>query len=284
MIKKALVTVGGVALLSVLLFGRDAASYMSTTFGWMKDSVRAQVPIEFQIERARQMVKSLVPDIRRNMHVIAQEEVEIDRLDKEIAKTESVMNHEKAAIMKLKGDLSTPQPVYHYSGRSYPIQQVKIDLANRFERFKTHELTLTSLRETMNHRRTGLDAARQKLDKMRVAKRDLEVQVEALEAQFKVIQVAQTSSEFNIDDSQLGRVKDLIADVRARLNVAERLATAQSEMATEIPLTEGESEDIVDQVTQYFDGQRPAAEVADAQAGSVQVETGSVEAQATVTP
>jgi peptidoglycan hydrolase CwlO-like protein len=267
MIRKALVTVGGVALLTVLFFGRDAASYVSTTCGWVKDSVKSNVPIEFEIERARRMVKNLVPDIRRNMHVIAQEEVEIERLDKEIAKTQETVANEKAAILRLKGDLSSPQPVYHYAGRSYPIQQVKVDLANRFERFKTHEMTLASLQDMMVHRRTSLDAARQKLEGMQVAKRQLEVDVESLEAKFKVLQVAQTTSEFNIDDSQLGRVKDLIAEVRARLNVAERLANTEIEFDGEIPLTEDEADDIVDQVTEYFSTPQPTAEVADAQAG-----------------
>ena len=121
MIKKALIAGGGLAILSVLFFGRDALSYMSTSFGWVKDSVKSQVPIEFEIERARRMVKNLVPDIRRNMHVIAQEEVEIERLDKEIAKTEITMTREKAEIMKLKNDLAKAQPVYHYAGRTYHV-------------------------------------------------------------------------------------------------------------------------------------------------------------------
>jgi hypothetical protein len=270
MIKKALIAAGGLAILSVLFFGRDALSYMSTSYGWMRDSVKAQVPIEFEIERARREVKNLVPDIRRNMHVIAQEEVEIERLDKEIAKTELTMTREKDEIMKLKTDLSKAQPVYHYVGRSYPAAQVKIDLANRFERYKTHDATLASLRDILAARRTSLDAARQKLESMLAEKRNLEVAVENLEAQFKVIQVAQTTSEFNIDDSRLGRVKDLIADVRARLNVAERLANSQTELNCEIQLGAGESEDILNQVTEYFDGQKPEATVAEAQTGATE--------------
>jgi phage shock protein A len=273
MIKKALVTVGAVTLLSVLFFGRDAASYVSTSFGWVKDSVRAQVPIEFEIERARRMVKNLVPDIRRNMHVIAQEEVEIERLDKEIAKTESTMARDKAEIMRLKTDLASSQPIYQYAGRSYTSQQVKIDLANRFERYKTHDATLASLRDILAARRTSLDAARAKLDGMLVAKRNLEVEVENLEAKFKVIQVAQTTSEFNIDDSQLGRVKELIAEVRARLNVAERLANSPTDLEAEIPLSEPESDNIVDQVTEYFSAEHEAPAVADAQAAVPQEQT-----------
>ncbi len=265
MIKKTLVTVGGLALLMVLFFGRDAASYVHTSFGWMKDSVKAQVPVEFEIERARRMVKNLVPDIRKNMHVIAQEEVEVERLDKQIAQTSATMEKDRAEIMKLKTDLATAQPVYQYGGRSYPIQQVKLDLANRFERYKTHDATLGSLRDILVARRKSLDAARKKLEGMLTARRQLEVDVENLEARFKMVEVAQTVSEHNIDDSQLGRAKELIAEVRTRLNVAERLANTQCDIDSEIPVSAPQSENIVDQVSEYFSAEKDAPQVAGAQ-------------------
>jgi chromosome segregation ATPase len=252
MIRKALVAVAGFGLLTVLFFGRDAASYVRTSFGWVKDSVKSNVPIEFEIERARRMVKDLVPDIRKNMHIIAQEEVEIERLDKQIAQTENTMTRDKTEIMKLKTDLATVQPVYHYAGRGYTAQQVKVDLANRFERYKTHDATLASLRDIQTARRKGLDAARQKLDGMLAQRRQLEVDVEHLEAKFKSVQVSQLSSDVNIDDSQLGRLKDLLAEIRTRLNVAERLSSTTCDLDCEIPLTAPQSDNIVDQVTEYF--------------------------------
>src|SRR5690606_5381424 len=112
-------------------------------------------------------------DIRKNMHVIAQEEVEIERLQKEIAKTEETLTRERAEIMKLKDDLAQNKPAYHYAGRTFTVSHVKVDLANRFERYKTHDATLASLRDIQNARRTSLDAARQKLENMLVAKRQL---------------------------------------------------------------------------------------------------------------
>jgi phage shock protein A len=263
MIKKTLLAVGGLSALMVLFFGRDAASYVRTSYGWVRESVKSQVPIEFEIERARRMVKNLVPDIRKNMHVIAQEEVEIERLEKQIAQTSTTMDRERTEILKLKTDLATVQPVYHYAGRDYSCKQVKVDLANRFERFKTHEATLASLREIESARRKSLDAARQKLEGMILAKRQLEVDVENLEARFKTVEVAQTAAPFNIDDSELGRVKDLIAEVRTRLSVAERLVNAQGDLDGEIALSGPQSEDIVDQVTEYFSSETRGAEVAE---------------------
>ena len=264
MIRKALVTVAGGSLLAVLFFGSDAVSYTATSFGWMKDSVKSNVPVEFEIERARRMVKNLVPDIRRNMHVIAQEEIEIERLDKEIAKVEHTMSREKAEMMTLKEDLAANKPTYHYGGRTFTVSHVKVDLANRFERYKTHDATLASLRDIQTARRTSLDAARQKLESMLAQKRQLEVDVEQLEAQFKMVEVAQTLSEHNIDDSQLGRVKDLIADIRTRLKVAERLASTPI-VEGEIPVStsQGDTDDIVNQVTEYFSVEAEPTQVAE---------------------
>jgi phage shock protein A len=269
MIKKALVAAGGLGLVMVLFFGWDAASYVRTSFGWVKDSVKSQVPIQFEIERARRMVKNLVPDIRKNMHVIAQEEVEIERLDKQIAQTSVTMDKDRAEMMRLKSDLSTSQPSYKYGSRSYTVQQVKLDLTNRFERYKTHDATLASLREIQAARRKSLDAARQKLEGMIAAKRQLEVDVENLEARCKVVEVAQTASPFNVDDSELGRVKDLIAEVRTRLHVAERLVNAEGDIDGEIPLAAPQSENIVDQITEYFNSESSAGKVAEAQTSAV---------------
>jgi predicted nucleic acid-binding Zn-ribbon protein len=265
MIRKTLVTAGAVTLAMMLFFGRDAASYLGTTFGWVKDSVKNNVPIEFEIERARRMVKDLVPDIRKNMHVIAQEEVEVDRLEKQIAQTNATLDHERTDIMRLKNDLSTNQVSYQYGGRTYSVSQVKCDLSNRFERFKTHEATLASLQEMQAARRKSLDAARQKLEGMLASRRQLEVDVENLEARFKMIEVAQTTSQYNIDDSQLGRVKELIGDLRARLNVAERIANSSADFNSEIPLSPAAADDIVDQVTEYFQSSSNTA-IADATA------------------
>lgn len=266
MVRKILITTGSLTLLTVLFFGRDAASYVRTSFGWMKSSVNDSVPIEFKIDVARKMVKDLLPDIRKNMHVIAQEEVEIERLEKQIAQVTATVDRERGEIVRLKDDLSSGKSEYRYGSRIYTVSQVKGDLASRFERFKAHEDTLASLRDIQSARRKSLEAARAKLDGMLVARKKLEVDVENLEARFKMVEVAQTTSEYNIDDSQLARVKDVLAEIRSRLSVAERLATSEGNLDGEIQLSAPEVDDIVDQITEYFGRGIPAPQVAEAQA------------------
>ncbi|HEV3340565.1 MAG TPA: hypothetical protein VG125_09415 [Pirellulales bacterium] len=254
---------GALGLLMLLFGGREAASYVRTSACWVKDSVKNNVPIEFEIERARRMVKDLVPDIRKNMHVIAHEEVEVDQLAKKIAGAETRMDKERGELMKLKDDLTLQKTSYRYAGRNYSVEQVKVDLANRFERYKTNDATLGSLREMHGARQRSLEAARQKLEGMLAAKRQLEVDVEQLEARLKMVEAAQTTSDYKFDDTQLSRVKELVTDLRTRLDVAEKLVNAEGQFRDEIPVSEPAAENIADEIAEYFgNGQSKLAEVA----------------------
>lgn len=261
MVKKGIIGAAVAFALAGFFFGRDAWSYVSTSAGWVKNSVRGNVPIEFEIERARKMVKDLVPDIRANMHVIAREEVEIAKIDRQIADGESRLAKDRDGLMRLRDDLSSAKQEFRYAGRCYTAEQVKLDLANRFERFKTSEATLSSLREIHSARERSLEAARQKLEGMLAAKRKLEVDVENLEARLKMVEAAQTTAEYNFDDSRLSRVKELIGDLRTRLDVAEKMVNAEGAFHDEIPLDSKAPEHIVDEVTQYFEAS-PATSVA----------------------
>jgi len=103
-------------------------------------------------------------------------------------------------------------------------------------------------------RQRSLEAARQKLEGMLASKRQLEVEVEHLEARLKMVEAAQTTSDYQFDDSQLSRAKELVTDLRTRLDVAEKLVNSDGYLSGEIPLAEPAPENIVEEVTEYFDG------------------------------
>jgi hypothetical protein len=188
------------------------------------------------------------------MHVIAKEEVEVERLARQISQQEEKLAADRSNILRLKSDLASNREKFDYAGRIYTVSQVKQDLGNRFERYKTSDATLASLREIHEARQKSLDAARQKLEGMLAAKRTLEVDVENLEAKLKMVEAAQTTSEFNFDDSRLSRCKELISDLRTRLDVAAKMVDAKDSFQSEIPLNETAPTDIVEEVTEYFQG------------------------------
>jgi septal ring factor EnvC (AmiA/AmiB activator) len=261
MLKKALIAGGGLVLVLGLLFGRSGWSYFTTTMGKVQQTVKDSVPVSFEIERARKMIKDLDPEIRRNMHLIAKEEVEVERLQQQGKKTAADLAKDRDEILRLKGDLDSGNGSFVYVGRTYSAKQVQADLANRFERFKTTEATTDKLEKIVRARENGLVAAREKLESMLAAKRQLEVDVENLEARLKMVEVAQTTSDFNFDDSQLSRTKDLIRDIQTRIDVAEKLVNADTKFHDEIPLEEPVTTDNISQeIADYFGEHRAEIE------------------------
>jgi predicted nucleic acid-binding Zn-ribbon protein len=257
MIKKILIGTAIMVATGGVLFGTDAFSYLTTSAKKFRTEVKANVPLDFEIERARNMVAELIPDIQKNMHVIAQEEVEIDDLHEQIARSEKNLNAERQKLLVLRGDLGNTEGKFHYSGRVATPKEVKTELARRFERFQTAEATLKAKKQMLEAREKSLVAAREKLEGMFGAKRDLEVQVQNLEARLKMLQAAQTTSQFNFDDSQLARCKKTVQELRKRLDVAERILDQDGKLVDSLADEPEVAEDIAEQIDRYF-GSSPA--------------------------
>ena len=51
MIRRALFSAAGLAVVAMLCFGRDAASYVGTSAGMVKQSVKNAVPMSFEMNR-----------------------------------------------------------------------------------------------------------------------------------------------------------------------------------------------------------------------------------------
>lgn len=252
MIRKVLIGMAVAFGVAVFLFGRDTGSYVRTGVDYVKNSVQKGVPIEFQIERARRMIEELTPEVRKNMHLIAKEEVEIQRLQERIASAEANLAKEKQEIIRLKEDLAQARASYCYAGRTYSAEEVQTDLARRFERYKISDATLASLRQIHEARTKGLQAARQRLEGLLAARRQLMVEVENLEAQRQMIDAAKTTSNYVFDESKLGQVKELIHQLRTQLDTEAKLVEAETQLQEQIPLDQPASDNILKEVSEYF--------------------------------
>jgi septal ring factor EnvC (AmiA/AmiB activator) len=259
MLKKGIVLGAAALLLLGLLFGKEGFSHVKTSLGWVRQSVRESVPVDFEISRARQMIKDLDPEIHRNMHLIAKEEVEVKNLREQMGEAEKQLVKNKADINRLTQDLKGGDRHFVYCGKSYSAKQVENDLARRFEQYKVKEATLGKLTQVLAARERGLEAGREKLKAMQSAKSQLEVDVANLEARLEMVKVAQSTSEFNFDDSRLSRTKELVRDIGARIDVAEKLVNAETAYPGQIDLDEEKTNgDITEQITAYFEDARQA--------------------------
>jgi chromosome segregation ATPase len=253
MIKNSMYVGGGIVLLLGLLFGSEAVSYARTAFNKTREAVKSNISVEFQLDRARQLIKDLDPEIRRNLHKIAKEEVSIEELRKQREDLENRLSKSEKEILQLNTDLQRGDSTYVYSGKSFNGEQVRNSLESRFTRHKTMKNTSEQLEQILARREQGLAAAQEKLRIMQAERQQLDVQVANLEARLAMVKVAQTASHFsNFDDSALARAREVIKDIDTRIGVDERLTNAETVPVGEINLDDQSKRDISEEISQYF--------------------------------
>jgi hypothetical protein len=262
MLKKVLIGSAAAAVLGGFVFGRDLCSYVRTGASSVRQAVKSEVPIEFELQRARNLVEQLIPDIRHCMHVIAEQQTDVEYLQQAITRKHAEIGKQKESIVALRNDLGSGRSVFVYASRSYSPHDVKRDLSVRFERFKAAEEILSADQKILAAREQNLNANQEKLQGMLQAKKDLEVKLEQLTARLETIRAAETVSTLAIDDSNLSHARKLISDLNKQLDIKQKMLDAEGKFTGLIPV-ESTSNVVVDDICEQVDAYL-SAEPADA--------------------
>jgi hypothetical protein len=256
-LKRSVIVVAGLSLVGGMLFGKDVVSYIRSSAKSVQTAIKDSVPLEFELRRVRDLLEEIIPEMYANVRLIAEEEVEVAALNIDITRSEKSMEEEQLRIAKLRNALAEPQAQYCFGGRNYPRSYVKEDLAHRFERFKESGLVLASKRRLLMTRENSLHAAMQLLEQTRAHKRVLEDKIEALASQHRLVKAAAIGSRIHVDNSKLAQTEKLIAHIKKRLDVAERILAHESQFVQAIPVDAVVEEDLLMQVDEYFQDREP---------------------------
>lgn len=252
MLKKGMFVGGGLLLLLLLIFGGGLWSYVATTADNIGEAVKSKVPIEFELQRARKMIEGLEPEIKNHKREIALEELKVADLEKQLKADEEKLAKRWSDIERMRDDLAKGDTTYVYASGTYTVKQVEDDLAGKFDRYTTSEGTVEQNRKVLEIRKKALSAAQEKLRALIGAKEKLELQIENLVAKQKMVDVAKTASELNIDDSQLAKTRELLTEIEARIDVEGRLVNADDLVFGEIQLDEpAEKTNILKRIADY---------------------------------
>jgi predicted nucleic acid-binding Zn-ribbon protein len=253
-IKYGVLGIAGAALAGGLLFGSDLCSYARSGGRSIQAVVKDNVPIEFELRRARDLVDDIVPEMQANVRLIAQQEVEIADLRGEIERSQRAVEEERARVDKLRTGLSTPKTSFTFNRINYSRDQVKEELGRRFDGLKEAEIVLTGKQRLLSNRERSLAAAVQAMDRMRGQKSLLESQIAALDAQHRLVQAASVGSSVAIDNTKLAQTERLIAQIKKQLDVAERVLAHESRFVTPIQVDAVSEADLLREVDEHFAG------------------------------
>lgn len=246
-IKYMLMAAAAVIAGGFLLLGGNLGSYMRTSARSVQQTVQDSVPLGFELRRARDLIDEILPDMQSQVRMIAQEEVAIAALEKEIAASSERLFDEKETLAMLRDKMRVQQVSYSIGERDLTRRQMTAQMHQRFQRFKQGELALETKVQLLEKRKIGLSAALAMLDKMRHRKVELEQKVEMLAAQGRILKASEAQSGIAIDGSRLSEADELLSEIETRLNIAQRvLAHEQDAFAINIEIVDDEvSEDRV---------------------------------------
>jgi len=252
MVKKGILGAALTAGSLYLVFGTSAPSYVRTAFHRVRHNAQSAVPVQFEIDRAREEIAALEPAIKDNIENLARAQVEAEHLDREIAAIRGNLANEKKALLALRSSLESGE--FKLAGNvTYTADEVKTEMARRLDHYKLVTRELEDKEATLKAKQKAVIAARQQLAQMAAAKRALLTKVDGIEARLKMIEATRAGNEFNFDDSALARAKSTVSDLEKRLEVLARTAEMEGKYSdVGVPVMIEPSRDVVRELDAEF--------------------------------
>jgi peptidoglycan hydrolase CwlO-like protein len=251
-IKIGVIGVLVVGVLGFVFFGSDLASYVRSSANQVRRAAKDNVPLEFELQRAQDMLDDIIPEMHANIRMIAQEEVELVSLKRDIAASEESVTQQCAHVRRLRDNLAIQPAGYSTTGQSDQRRRATEELSRRFASLQEAEVVLEGKKRLLETRKQSLAAAMQMLDRTRNRKVVLEDKIEALTAQHRLVQAAAAGSQFQLDGSALAKTEKLIDQIQKRLDVAERVLAHEAKFVETIPVNTPNEEELLAEVSEYL--------------------------------
>jgi DNA repair exonuclease SbcCD ATPase subunit len=240
-----------------LFVGTDLPSYLGTVAASVRESVAGQIPIDFELKRAEGLIRQIDPQIDTCKRDLARAEIELERLQESVARLEKVVDGEsktlKSGARLLSGDGTVDVQL---AADRVARRRVEIGLARTKDSYVNNVAMLKAKRSLIDRQAQAVEAAKQRLHAVHAEREALEDQVRSLKTQQQQVEaLAASSKRFDLDSSALSQAKEVIAAVRERLDVAQRML--ENDMVfqgDEVLTASGEERNVVKEIEDLFAG------------------------------
>ena len=261
-IKYGLVLGIGTVVVGGILLGTDAGSVLRSSYKSVRHAVKDNMPLEFELKRARDLLDESGPEMRQNVRLIAEQEVEIAHAKAEVRRAEQALADETLRVQKLRECLADSGKTRFTIGNfTYGREQLKTELARRFERYTEAEQALAEKKQLLEARERNVQAAMQALEAARAQRAHLEAQIENLEAKHRLAKAAAPGSDVQvrIDNDRLAQAEKLIAQIRKQLEVNERMLAHEAKFTQPIAIDVVNEAELLEKFDAHFEGKNGAA-------------------------
>ena len=248
--------ISSAALLGVgfFAFGTHMGSYISTVTGSLRESIHGQIPVEFELKRAETLVKEINPEIKASMRDLAQAEVELEDLQVSVVKLGEIVASQQNRVQNGYRLLSgNGDGEIRLASHGYPRRRFETELANAFDSYTNNKAILKTKTALIDRQTQAVAAAKQRLDVVRSEKVRLETMISSLKVQKSSLDaLAAGSRRFDLDDSSLSQAKQVLANVKERLDVTQKMLEYDMFPETFGDVAEAPQRDILKDISDHF--------------------------------
>ena len=208
-----------------LFLGTDFPGYLGTVASTVREGVSEQIPVEIEIRRAEGLIRQIDPQIQGCKRDLARAEVDLEDLQESVARLQKVVHAEEkklkvgAALLREESETGV-RLTADFGAR----RRVSADLSRTKDSFVNNSAILKTKRVLIDRQTRAVGAAKDRLAAVRYESAALQDQVRALKTQkMQVEALAASSSRFDLDSTALSQAKEVLAGVRKRLDVAQRM-------------------------------------------------------------
>lgn len=268
MIRKTIkwMLLGGVVLggAGFLVLGTAFPSYVGTMASSVRDSIAGQIPVELELKRAEGLIKQIDPQIQTCMRDLARAQIDLEELQNSVVHLEKVTGAEEkklkvgAKLLSNDGDGEI-----HLAADFGARRRVSSDLERTKDSYVNNTAILKTKRALIERQSRAVEAAKQRLEAVRSERVALEDQVTALKTQrLQVEALAAHSQRFDLDSTALSQAKEVIASVKKRLDVAQRMLENDIAFHGDPVAAEVDERNVLREINELFAEQKSAATAA----------------------
>ncbi|MHC4877301.1 MAG: hypothetical protein ACYTGL_12470 [Planctomycetota bacterium] len=264
--KKAFAGAAGLALVIGLLFGSNAIPFLRTAGDDVRQAANEAIPEEFKLRTARNMLDDkLEPQIREMKHVVAEAQIEVERLTAKLDKRASQLADLRTDLAERHDQYQSGDASVKIDNVSFSRDEIKSDMEQLFQEVKLNESTLESEQEVLAAKKSALKSNEEKIAELLAAREKLELQIQELEARVSAVEAKETIVKSEFDDSALNDIQNLLDSVEKKVDVREREMSLEGQSTHRIPRASDKPADSVDEISAYLGRSDKNADVADAE-------------------
>ena len=231
-------------------------------FGYAKDEVASwknwaddQIPVEKKIAQMRKDVASLDRDIEKVKTELATSIVRVRDLTGDTADLRAAVTAEQDRLLaqgksiRDASELATNggSATVKYGTSTVTIADAKDRLARDVAIFKNRKSQLANMEHVLAQQERTKEMLEKQFDELRRQKEELKVAIDAVETEYKALQLQQMESKYQTDDTRLARIKENLRALRTKLDV-EKEKLKLTPKVHEAPVTPTGTEQSVDEI------------------------------------